>query len=244
MTRFPVRTIKVLSVAICLASLPSCGGDSTGPTEDSPFEGEWAFDISGDAVGGGSCVIQSNGSFSINLDFTVGGSVYPQVIAGSVRNSGDLTATIRYAGNSIGSISGRLTGDTGSGTWQTSLAGTGTWTAARGNPNTALDRPVIVGINFPALISAAPGMNDGTVEFSDRNADITHAYFDLVSTTGSSFTPFDFDPDVLGQSSGTFDFNLGCLGPEDCSGTTVLSVTLEDAEGHSSEPVQFSFTYQ
>jgi hypothetical protein len=244
MARVPARTIHVLSVAICLLSLPSCGGKSTGPAENVPFQGDWTFDIAGDAVGGGTCTIQSNGSFTLNLDFTVGGASYAQVITGSVRSTGELTATVRYAGSSIGTVSGRLTGNTGSGTWQTTLAGSGTWTAARGNTNPGANRPVIVRINFPALIPAAAGTTSGTVEFSDPNADVTRAYFDLVSTTGSSFTPFDFDPAVLGRSSGSFTFYLGCMGPGTCSGTTVLSVTLADAQGNHSLPVQFSFSYQ
>ena len=244
MTRIPARAIHVLSVAVCLVSLSSCGDKSTGPTENSPFQGDWTFDIWGDAVGGGTCVVQANGSFTLNLDFTVGAVVYPQVITGSVSSTGDLTATVRYQGSSIGSVSGSLTGNTGSGTWQTTLAGSGTWTATRVDPNAAANRPVIVRINFPAQIPAAPGTTSGSVEFSDPNADVTHAYFDVVSTTGSSFTPFDFDPAVLGRSSGSFTFNIGCMGPGTCSGTTVLSVTLADARGNRSQPVQFSFSYQ
>jgi hypothetical protein len=137
-----------------------------------------------------------------------------------------------------------LTGNTGSGTWQTTLAGSGTWTATKVDPNVVANRPVIVRINFPAQIPAAAGRTSGTVEFSDPNADVTHAYFDVVSTTGSSFTAFDFDPGVLGRSSGSIAFFIGCAGPGACSGTTVLSVTLADAQGYRSLPVQFSFSYQ
>ena len=91
---------------------------------------------------------------------------------------------------------------------------------------------------------SAPGQTRGTVEFQDPNGDVTHAYFDVVSTTGSSFTPFDFDPDVGGVTDGWFSFYIGCLGPGACSGTTVLRVTLTDAGGHESQPMNFSFSYQ
>jgi hypothetical protein len=131
MIRVAARAIRVLSVALCLVSLLSCGDSSTGPTEDSPFQGEWTFAISGDAVGSGACVIQANGSLTVNLDFTVGGVVYPQVITGSVRNTGALTGTVYLQGSQIGSVSGNFTGSTGSGTWVTTLAGSGTWTATK-----------------------------------------------------------------------------------------------------------------
>ena len=137
MTRVPARAIRVLSVALCLVSLLSCGDSSTGPTGASPFQGQWTFAISGDAVGSGTCVIQSNGSVTVNLDFTVGGVVYPQVIAGSVSNAGDLTGTVNLQGSQIGTVSGRFTGNTGSGTWVTTLAGSGTWTATKTGTGTS-----------------------------------------------------------------------------------------------------------
>jgi hypothetical protein len=104
--------------------------------------------------------------------------------------------------------------------------------------------PVIVSVTFPSTIPATPGRTSGTVAFTDASGDINHAYFNVVSTAGSPFTPFDFDPSVTGRTNGTFGFNLGCNGPNNCTGTTVLSVTLEDAHGDRSAATWFTFTYQ
>ena len=244
MNRASVRWLRLVSIALGLWSLAVCGDGSTGPSGNSPFQGEWTFEISGEAFGSGACQIDSDGRLAFNLDFIADGSVYQQAISGTVNGNGDLSATVRYQGSQIGTASGRLVGNSGSGTWQTSLAGSGTWTATKVDPAALANRPTIVRITFPPQIPATPVRIDGTVEFTDPNGDVTRVYFDVASTTGSTFIPFDFNPGVQGITSGSFSFNIGCNGPGLCTGTTVLSVTLQDSQSNRSQPALLTFSYQ
>lgn len=127
-----LKHLLSLSIMITIfLMLSSCDEDNTSPGEESPFKGSWHFTIDGDAYGGGTCYVNSNGQASFDLTFTKSGVDYPQVISGSISNSGSVTATVKYNNSKIGTITGTLSGNTGNGVWNTSLAGSGTWIAER-----------------------------------------------------------------------------------------------------------------
>jgi len=95
--------------------------------------------------------------------------------------------------------------------------------------------PVITGIDFPEEIEADGRKVPGTVHFRDKDGDIVQVKFDVVEA--KLFEPFSFDPKVRGQSEGSFKFVLFTVFPQ----KVTLRVTLVDAQGNESEPVEFSF---
>lgn len=95
--------------------------------------------------------------------------------------------------------------------------------------------PVITGIDFPQEIAADGRKVSGTVHFLDGDADIAQVKFDVVEA--KLFDPFAFDPQIKGQSEGSFGFTLFTVFPQ----KVTLRVTLVDAQGRESEPVEFSF---
>lgn len=105
------------------------------------------------------------------------------------------------------------------------------------------EAPTVTDIDFPSTIGGAPGDTTvGTVSFFDPDGDIVLASFDVVSSD-LGFTPFSFDPDVLGTVQGEFGFIIFCNpGGPACDGSATLQVTLEDSEGNVSLPFRFSFT--
>jgi hypothetical protein len=116
---------KLLFIFIML-SIFGCGDSSTNSSGNNPFQGEWSFAISGGDSGTGTCTIPENGQFSFVIVLSLSGNV-----TGTVNNAGDVNAVIKYQGSQIGTLSGKLNGNSGNGVWQTSMAGTGIWTAVK-----------------------------------------------------------------------------------------------------------------
>ncbi len=99
--------------------------------------------------------------------------------------------------------------------------------------------PEILKIEFPSRIIGDGRENLGKVYFRDADADINHAYFKPVGGTGN-WSPFDFDPEVEGETEGSFDFIITCETDERV--TARFKVTLIDDAGNTSKPVYFSFS--
>jgi len=95
--------------------------------------------------------------------------------------------------------------------------------------------PRVTAVDFPEKIRADGVKRWGRVQFHDHDGDITHARFDVVDAL--SFTPFSFEPDVNGKTSGVFDFRIWASMAQEVT----LRVTLIDRRGNSSEPHYFSF---
>jgi len=95
--------------------------------------------------------------------------------------------------------------------------------------------PVILKVEFPREIPADGQKVLGTVHFRDPDADVVEARFEVVKAR--IFDPFAFDPKVRGQREGTFSFYIFTYFPQE----VVLQVVLRDAQGHTSEPVEFRF---
>ena len=100
--------------------------------------------------------------------------------------------------------------------------------------------PRIVSIDFPSEIPADETSFHGTVWFQDPDGNVNWATFDAISAT--KFTPFAFNPmEYLVEG----DARDGALGFYIFCGTVqsvTVRVTLFDAAGNSSAPVDFGFS--
>jgi len=103
------------------------------------------------------------------------------------------------------------------------------FTIGRGTP------PRITFIEFPGAITADGEKNWGKVHFYDPDGDIVFVEFEVVQA--AHFNPFSFDPDVEGQTSGSFGFYVYARTRQ----TVTLKVTLFDRQGNASEPYLFTF---
>ena len=130
----------IVSLIFCLAIICSgCSEDKktdsnlTDPsgTTTSPFAGDWTVAFAGDAEGGGTLQIKSDGSFSWIIILSDGVNTFTNTISGSVTSSGSLSGKIFFAGTEIGSIDGNFEGNAGSGTWSTIDPSSGTWSAVK-----------------------------------------------------------------------------------------------------------------
>jgi hypothetical protein len=100
--------------------------------------------------------------------------------------------------------------------------------------------PTITAIDFPSQIPADGSSVPGTVQFQDPDGDVDWITFDVLRAT--DFTPFEFNPlESLAEGDargGTVEFYLWCVTAQDVT----LQVTLFDAAGNSSAPVDFGFS--
>ncbi len=109
-------------------------------------------------------------------------------------------------------------------------------------PPTATPRsaaPVIVAVEFPSSIRADRSDAGGTIRFRDPDGDLNWATFDVVRAVdfdGFAFNPLEFL--VSGSArEGVFRFYVWTETVQQVT----LRVTLRDAAGNSSAPVDFSF---
>jgi oligopeptide transport system substrate-binding protein len=101
--------------------------------------------------------------------------------------------------------------------------------------------PEILSIEFPGQITADGTGFDGRVRFRDPEGDINWASFDVISAI--DFGSFGFDPTPFVEGDpreGAFSFHTWCTVVQDVT----MRVTLYDAAGNSSPPVDFSFSCQ
>lgn len=97
------------------------------------------------------------------------------------------------------------------------------------------ENPSITGIEFPPQLNADGEYVKGIVHFNAVGGDVVHAQFDVVAA--SFFVPFGFDLHMEGVTQGEFEFYVSTVIPQQVT----LKVTLTDAQGHTSEPKEFSF---
>lgn len=103
-------------------------------------------------------------------------------------------------------------------------------------PTPKTNAPEIMQVQFPAEITADGNSVAGHVRFRDLDGDVVQAEFEVVEAL--VFTPFAFDPGVQGVTDGTFEFSVFTVIPQEVA----LRVTLIDAQGHRSQPMEFRFT--
>jgi hypothetical protein len=103
------------------------------------------------------------------------------------------------------------------------------------SPSRVPAAPEVTYIEFPKEITADGEPVTGAVGFHDPDGDVAWVRFEVVEAL--LFEPFAFDPEVQGQSEGEFYFYVQTVVPQ----TVTLRVVLIDAQGHESEPVEFSF---
>ncbi len=94
-------------------------------------------------------------------------------------------------------------------------------------------KPVITSLTFPAEIVADGRKYSGTVGFSDPDGDIV-----LTEWINGGNVLSSWDPNVRGQTSGTFGFETATTSPGNYSSTA----RLRDANGDSSAPYAYSYT--
>ena len=102
--------------------------------------------------------------------------------------------------------------------------------------------PLVVTLDIPETVPNTPGSSiTGTVEFADPEGDIV---LYIVEAVSGPLNGFDFEPDVLGQTTGTFQFTIACPeGGDPCAtGEVQATITLQDAQQNLSEPFPFSYT--
>lgn len=99
----------------------------------------------------------------------------------------------------------------------------------------SVNAPRVTGIEFPSAIRADGEKTKGYVSFFDPHGDITSVRFDVVNAV--RFTPFSFEPNANGKTSGSFSFRIWATMKQ----TVTLKVTLIDQQGNKSEPYYFSF---
>lgn len=102
--------------------------------------------------------------------------------------------------------------------------------------------PTIISIDFPNQIPADGSRRDGTVSFRDPDGDLNRVTFDVVRAvdfTGFAFNPMDFLEEGS-PTNGVFSFNVWSKTAQQVT----LRVTLHDAEGKKSAPVDFTFNCQ
>lgn len=99
----------------------------------------------------------------------------------------------------------------------------------------SVNAPRVTGIEFPSAIRADGDKTRGYVSFFDPNGDITFVRFDVANAV--RFTPFSFEPNVSGKTSGSFSFRIWGGTKQ----TVTLKVTLYDRQGNKSEPYYLSF---
>jgi hypothetical protein len=122
-----LRAIFIFPIAALLVASASIPSGAAG--RPSAFDGQWSvviYTLHGDC--------DRSLRYSLNI---VGGRVQPAEqnyeVAGAVAPNGTVHVTVAEAGRSA-TGSGRLAGNTGSGTWRTSTGEcTGQWTAERRN---------------------------------------------------------------------------------------------------------------
>lgn len=102
----------------------------TQPTAN-PFSGSWQIVIAGDYTGVGTMNIDDQGDFSFSIVITGAGGTFTNTITGSVSNSGTMSADIYDSGLKVGTCSGNFSGNSGSGSYQTSEPSSGTWSATK-----------------------------------------------------------------------------------------------------------------
>ena len=102
--------------------------------------------------------------------------------------------------------------------------------------------PLILTLDIPETVPNTPGSTiAGTVEFADPEGDIVLATVEVIS---GPLNGFEFDPDVRGQTTGTYEFTIACSeGGDPCAtGEVQATITLLDAQQNLSEPFPFSYT--
>lgn len=122
--------MKTLLLLSCLLFLPltGCNNDQTSAPGINPYAGRWFIAFTGTFGGTRTVSISPDGNFSFNAYLT--GFSKPFTIFGSVSVVGNVSAEIVYNTARVGSLTGRLTGSGGSGSYQTTT-GNGTWTATK-----------------------------------------------------------------------------------------------------------------
>ncbi len=104
-----------------------------------------------------------------------------------------------------------------------------------GGTGYSVNAPRVTLVEFPSVICTDGKKSRGYVSFFDPNGDIALVKFDVADAV--SFTPFGFEPDVNGKTSGTFSFRIWASMAQEVT----LRVTLIDRRGNRSEPYFFSF---
>lgn len=124
MKKIVLFTIISFSIFLC-----SCSKNDSETSSNSSYEGRWSGRFTG---------TQDNGTWtaSVSTSGVVTGTAVSNVfgsssLAGTVNNQGDFTATVGVSSDGA-RFTGKLTGNSGSGTWVNTSAGmNGAWTGTK-----------------------------------------------------------------------------------------------------------------
>lgn len=121
----------ILTSTICLLAFLclSCGDDDSFTTNPNSFRGNWNVTFSGDSVGQGVVTIDPNGVFFNSITLQNGGGMLN--LSGTVSSDGAIDAKILSGTTENGTMKGTLSGEAGSGTWQTTDGKTGNFQFGR-----------------------------------------------------------------------------------------------------------------
>ena len=125
------NTYFMLLVFFLLSVLSGCGISGTSSQEKStPFIGNWNFVYDGIYSGSTEWKIDQDGHFGVNITVERDSHTFNNYIIGEVSETGEVTGSILLSGNRIGSLSGNMKNNTGSGIYKTQR-GEGVWNATR-----------------------------------------------------------------------------------------------------------------
>ena len=97
-----------------------CCDDENPVSSSNPFEGAWDVSLAGDLSGGGDFNIGSDGQFSDVWNLNTSSGSYTTTISGSVTKTGEVSGDIYISSSKVGSFSGTLSENSGSGIYQLS----------------------------------------------------------------------------------------------------------------------------
>lgn len=108
--------------------------------------------------------------------------------------------------------------------------------------------PVITDVQFPEEVQGNGTVNTGVLSFEDLNAGVRYATLEPVICPASfdcetvNYDLLETDPDFTTYYWGTIGFGLRCNNVTNETTYLEYAWTLEDIEGHQSDPYYFGFT--
>jgi hypothetical protein len=121
----------ILLVFFIMSIFSGCSGSRTASQEKSnPFTGNWNFIYDGIYSGSTEWKIDPDGQFGVNITVERDSRTFNNYIVGEISETGEVTGSILLSGNRIGSLSGTMKNNIGSGIYKTQR-GEGVWSATR-----------------------------------------------------------------------------------------------------------------
>jgi len=121
----------ILIITSIIVLLSGCSSSKTSSQEiSSPYAGNWNFVYDGIYSGSTEWRIEQDGQFGVTITVEKDSRTFSNYIVGEVSETGEVSGSILLSGNRIGSLSGNMKNNAGSGIYKTQR-GEGVWNATR-----------------------------------------------------------------------------------------------------------------